>query len=337
MSMHVRLCQLDGSLPNIALMTIAQWHAERGDTVHLFRGKRCLWRGQGEPEYGRVYGSTIFAFTKPLTDRFRAAWPEAIVGGTGTDSMMTVEGLLGSAPARLNYEPWPEFSASIGYTHRGCNLKCKWCVVPKREPGGARSTGSIADIWRGDPHPRQLHLLDNSFFAQPLWRERIAEIRDGGFKVSFSQGINIRSMTPETASALASVDYREASFKRKRVYCAWDNLADEEVFFRGVKTLEDAGIPPSHLMAYMLMGFDKAETFERIERRFWRMADLGIMPYPMVYDPPRNALAPKDLRRFQRWAILGRYHSCAFADFDETKRDRRRPRDERPDLFGEAA
>lgn len=332
----VRLCQLDGSLPNVALMGIARWHIERGDTVHLFRGRRCVYRGQAEPEYARVYASTIFKFTAPLLARFCAAWPEAIIGGTGTDSRQTVADVLGEEPAGLDYSLWPEFSASIGYTHRGCDLKCKWCVVPKMEPGGARSTASIADLWRGEGFPRHLHLLDNSFFAQPLWRERIAEIKDGGFKVSFSQGVNIRSLTPETAAALASVDYRADNFKERRIYCAWDNLGDEEMFFRGVRLLEDAGVPPSHLMAYMLTGFDKAETFERIERRFWRMAKIGIRPYPMVFDPPRNGLALKDLRRFQRWAIMRRYHACDFADFDESKRDRKK-RPDLPSLFGDAA
>jgi hypothetical protein len=37
-------------------------------------------------------------------------------------------------------------------------------------------------------------------------------------------------------------------------------------------------------MAYMLIGFDPKETWERIWHRFNRMVDAGIEPYPMVYD-----------------------------------------------------
>ncbi len=58
--MHVRLCQLDGALPNYALLRLAHWHRERGDVCHLYMGKRATFRGQGEPDYGRVYASTIF-------------------------------------------------------------------------------------------------------------------------------------------------------------------------------------------------------------------------------------------------------------------------------------
>jgi len=48
------------------------------------------------------------------------------------------------------------------------------------------------------------------------------------------------------------------------IYCACDNLKDQQVFFAGINTLEKAGIPPSHVRAYMLIGFDKNETSDRI-------------------------------------------------------------------------
>ena len=43
-----------------------------------------------------------------------------------------------------------------------------------------------------------------------------------------------------------------------------DNLGDERVFFRGVEMLAAAGIPPNHLLAYMLVGYDRRETWERV-------------------------------------------------------------------------
>jgi hypothetical protein len=72
----------------------------------------------------------------------------------------------------------------------------------------------------------------------------LSEVREGGFKVCFNQGLNVRLMTQEAARELATVDYRDDGFKTRRLYTAWDNLKDEEVFFRGVDTLEAAGIPP---------------------------------------------------------------------------------------------
>lgn len=325
--MHVRLSQLDGKLPNIALMKLAAWHREQGDDVHFYKGGRAAERDMFEPEYGRVYGSAIFKFSDSRVAKFQKAFPQAVIGGTGTFSSRTVEQEIGLGEyERYDYSIADGFSASIGFTQRGCRLKCKFCVVPEKE-GRPRSVNTVAQLWRGEPWPKHLHLLDNDFFGGPEWRERISEIRDGNFKVSFTQGINVRAMNPEVATALASIEYRDGEFQRRRLYTAWDNLKDERVFFRGVDLLEAAGVPPSHLMAYMLVGYDPEETWERIHHRFDRMVERDIKPYPMVYDRSR-----RDLLGFARWAITGLYRAVPFSDYEIGFK---RPQaSSRPNLFG---
>lgn len=308
--MKVRLSQLDGKLPNLALMKLGAWHKAQGDTLHFFSGARAAERDMFEPRYDRVYGSAIFKFSAPLLAKFHWTFPEAIIGGTGTDNLQTVESLIGQEFEHYDYSIAKGFRPSIGFTQRGCRLSCKFCVVPTKE-GKPRSVNTIAQIWRGEPWPKKLHLLDNDFFGAPGWQDRIAEIRDGGFKVSFTQGINVRAMTPEVAAAIASIEYRDDGFTQRRLYTAWDNLKDEEVFFRGVDMLEAAGVPSKNLMAFMLIGFDKKETQERIQHRFNRMVARGILPYPMVYDRSR-----KDLRAFARWAITGLYRAIPFEQYD---------------------
>jgi hypothetical protein len=308
--LNVRLTQIDGKLPNLALMRLGAFHRAQGDDVFFTRDAA---RGLLEPTYGRVYGSAIFKFSDAKLRRFQAEWPDAIIGGTGTDSPATVEQIAGTGTA-LDYSLYPNFTASIGFTQRGCRLSCKFCVVPGKE-GKPRDEATIAGIWRGAPYPKNLHLLDNDFFGAPGWRERIAEIKAGEFKVSFTQGINVRAMTPEVAAAIASVEYRDDDFKRRRLYTAWDNLKDEDVFFRGVDLLEAAGVPPTHVMAFMLIGFDKRETWDRIFHRFHRMVERGIRPYPMVFDHTR-----RDLKRFQRWVVTGLYRAVRFEDYDAGKK-----------------
>jgi hypothetical protein len=311
--MRVRLTQLDGALPNIALMKLAHWHMAQGDEVYLTRDiQPDMFE---DVSYGRVYGSVIFGFSQARLMRFQRQWPGAIVGGTGTPYTHTVEEVIGADEyEHYDYSGYPYFAESIGFTQRGCRLKCKFCVVPMKE-GKNRGLNAIEAIWRGDPHPRKLHLLDNDFFGQPEWRERIREIRDGKFKVCISQGVNVRLIDDESAAALATIEYRNTKFNERRLYTAWDNLGDEKVFFRGVDTLERAGIPPKHLMAYMLIGFDKTETWERIWHRFNRMVERGIEPYPMVYDRTRT-----DLLAFQRWVITGLYRIVPWREYKrETK------------------
>lgn len=317
--MLIRLTQIDGALPNLALMKLAHWHKAQGDDVTFTREVR---RDLFEPEYDRVYGSAIFKFSGDKIARFRNAWPNAIVGGTGTDNPLTVEAVIGSAYEHYDYSNYPHFEPSIGFTQRGCRLSCKFCVVPAKE-GKARSLNTIYQIWRGKGHPKKLHLLDNDFFGQSedQWRSRISEIRDGGFKVCFNQGLNVRHITPDAAEALATVEYRDDKFSERRIYTAWDNLKDEEVFFRGVDMLENAGIPPKHLRSYMLIGFDKKETWERIFRRFNRMVERGIEPFPMVFD--MRATDPqryRSLKQFQRWVVTGLYRAVPWEAYDSSAR-----------------
>jgi len=306
---HVRITHIDGKLPNLALMALAVHHRKAGDEIWFTRD---VERGLFEPEYGVVYGSCIFEYSRHRLERFLTAFPGAIVGGTGTYTQKTVEDVIG-AEQDQDYTLYPEFQDSIGFTQRGCRLKCKFCVVPEKE-GKNRSVKTIADIWRGAGHPKNLHLLDNDFFGQPReqWQARIEEIRSGKFRVCLSQGINVRLIDDESAQALASIEYRESRFQERRLYTAWDNLRDEGIFFKGIDKLECAGIPAKNVMAYMLVGFDIEETWERIWHRFNRMVDRGILPYPMVYDRKRT-----DLVSFQRWVITGLYR---IVKWDEYKR-----------------
>ena len=321
---RVRLTHIDGKLPNLALMKLAHWHKSRGDEVHYSRRVR---RDMLEPEYDRVYGSAIFSMSEPQVAMLREEWPQAIIGGTGTGDWRTVEQEIGVDPyEHYDYSVYPDFTASIGFTQRGCRLKCGFCVVPRKE-GKPRSLNTIEKIWRGDPFPKHLHLLDNDFFGQPEeeWRARIAEIREGGFKVCLNQGINVRLINEQSAAALASVPYYDDAFKTRRLYTAWDNLKDEGVFMRGVDMLAAAGIPPTHLLVYMLVGWDKNETWERVFFRFNKMAARGIRPYPMVFGDRKRGMpmgghnadiAHRSLGDFQRWAIRRAYTFVPFEHYD---------------------
>ena len=304
--MRVGIAQLDGRLPNLAVMKLASYYREQGHEVVVTKGPETL-----PTDIHRCYGSAIFAYSSPLIDRLKCRFSDAIVGGTGTLDPRTVEQEIGQEWEKYDYSDYPDFKASIGFTQRGCRLKCSFCVVPWKE-GKPKSVATIHEIWRGKPWPKKIHLLDNDFFGQPKeqWEARVAEIREGNFRVCLNQGINIRLVNEESAAALASIQYRDDQFQRRRLYTAWDNLGDEKRFFDGVDTLERAGIPPKHLMAYMLIGFDIAETWERIFHRFNRMVARGIRPYPMVYDQKR-----KDLKHFQRWVITGLYRAVPWDEY----------------------
>lgn len=302
--MRVLLLQLDGKIPNIALMRLAKHHRKLGDEVTLRQigNVRTLdsyrERTKNDVHFNKVYGSLIFARTKELAIQAKAIYPEIILGGTGWDLTVTLE-QYGVTTTEQDYTDYPTWQQSIGFSQRGCRLTCSFCVVPKKE-GKVTTQQSINEIWRGDPYPREIILLDNDFFGQNEWRARIKEIQDGKFKVSFNQGINARMLNDETAAAIASVNYRDDSMKVKRIYTAWDNLKDEKRLFAGLEALVRYGVRPRNIMVYMLIGYWPGETLADIEYRRATLRKFGAMPYPMPY------VRTKELVGFQRW-VIGAY------------------------------
>ena len=302
------LIHCDGAFPNLALMRLARYFGERGEKVRLVRGRgRELWDGPGE-----VYGSSIFEFSTAKRAAVERDWGSVRWGGTGvsvTSSLSEIDPELDWEGVKPDYSIYPTYTASIGFTQRGCRLSCGFCVVPKKE-GKPKPVNTILDIYRGGEHPRRILLLDNDFFGQPreIWQERLKEIRDGKFRVAFCQGINIRQMNEESARALAETDYWDNEFERRRIYTAWDNLKERAAFVQGFKILTAAGIPAKRIMVYMLIGFAPDETWAHILDRFNTITELGAMAYPMVFNN-----ANPQLKAFQRWAVRGLYKSVPWS------------------------
>jgi hypothetical protein len=279
-------------------MRIAAHHRALNDEVTLrVIGNEQALLDVGLQYYDHIYASAIFTRTMLIAKVLLGWRPDAIIGGTGW-SLDTLE-QHGITTQATDYSIYPLFRQSLGFTQRGCRLACSFCIVPKKE-GKVRPEATIAELWRGDPWPKELLLLDNDFFGQPQWRGRIAEIRDGGFKVSFNQGINARCLTEEAAEAIASVNYRDDSMKVRRIYTAWDNLDDEERLFAGLNRLVKYGVKPDHIMVYMLCGYWPNETQADREYRRVKLREFGARPYPMPF------IRTKELVGFQRW-IIGAY------------------------------
>jgi len=71
--MRILCVQLDGKLPNLALMRISAHHRERGDDVELRCGaqfERQFWDA-----FDRIYASAIFQKTRPLAERLLTVHP----------------------------------------------------------------------------------------------------------------------------------------------------------------------------------------------------------------------------------------------------------------------
>jgi len=323
--MNYLLTQIDGKLPNIALMRLSAHLKSNGHQVS-YRRIDAIGKIGDLSQFDRIYASVIFRRSLPIAQALIESRPrfDVIVGGTGIDPLRsgelvpfginvisnTVTSLeeLGVQGEEQDYSLYPNFQQSIGFTQRGCRLKCEFCCVPQKE-GKVRETATIGDIWRGPGYPKELLLLDNDFFGQPNWRDRIREIRDGGFKVSFNQGINARCLTEEAAEAIGSVKFRDDSMKTRRIYTAWDSLADEQALFNGLRRLIKYGVRPDQIMVYMLCWFWPGETHGDRELRRKKIQDFGARPYPMPYVRTKESIG------YQRWIVRRCALKCSWDDF----------------------
>lgn len=290
--MKVAVLDVDSKIPNLALMKISQYHKQHGDEVeHYMPLAHSL--------YDKIYASKIFNFSDGSDIQ-----PDMITGGTGIDLKISLPPEIeGIDPDYTLYN----FPHNIGFAQRGCRFNCSFCVVPKKE-GKPKSVNTIEKIWT-QRSSKFLILLDNDFFGNPDWEDRIEEIKEYDLRVNFSQGLNIRILSKKQAQALASVKFRNIKDTYRQVTFAWDQINDEKVIKRGFQRVLDAGINPHQIQFYVLIGYDT--TPEEDLHRVMMLKDWGCDPYAMPY----NKFDPYQ-KKFVRWVNRRAvFHSCSWEDY----------------------
>ena len=290
--MKIGLLDVDSKIPNLALMKISQYHKMQGDTVeHYLPLARNL--------YDKVYASKIFDFSDGSDIQ-----PEMIVGGTGIDLKINLVSEIENMEPDYSFYNYPH---NIGFAMRGCRFSCSFCVVPKKE-GRPKSVNTIEKLWT-QRTSNFLVLLDNDFFGNPDWSDRIEEIKELDLKVNFSQGLNIRVISERQCQALATVKFRNLRNNSRKITFAWDQINDEKVIKRGYQRVVDAGIKPYQMQFYVLIGYNT--TPEEDMHRVMMLKDWGCEPYVM----PFNKFDPYQ-KRFRRWVNHRvTFKACSFEDY----------------------
>ena len=276
----IGLIQVDGRLPNLALMKLGAYHVSRGDEVEWYLGPLF--------PYDKVYASKLFSFSSQ-----RKIPDKAIVGGTGIDFKNRLPPDIDAVDPGKGWFLYPSYPNHLGFSQIGCRLRCEFCCVPQKE-GAVKPLHNIDSLLTNPNGGNRLVLLDNDFFGQPDWVDRCEEIITRKLRVSFAQGLNIRLLTEEQAGYLSRISFWNPSFKKPQVTFAWDRHKDKTFIQRGLERCVAAGIKPYRIQFFVLIGFDSTpeEDLERVETiRSWG-ADPFVMPYQK--DDPYQ-------RRFTRW------------------------------------
>lgn len=276
---RIGLLQLDGKMPNLALAKLCAWHRAKGDDVTLI--------DLSGYQFDRTYASKVF------------------VGGSGYD-------LKSELPAEIEVVT-PDYEAfkmdySIGFTSRGCIRDCGFCIVKEKE-------GKIREMPFDWISHHKVVLLDNNFLASPEWKAKLEYFIRQRLKVCFTQGLDIRLITSENAALLSQVGYCDRKFSRRCLYFSFDEPSLEQVIRDKVAILNAAGIPSSHLMFYVLVGYNT--VLEEDLHRVQVLSELGCDPYIMVW----NNHPTKVLHRLDRW-VNGHdryYKFVSWEEFDPRK------------------
>ena len=291
--MKIGLCDIDShNWPNLCLMKLSAYHKARGDHVEW-------WRPVGQ--YDRVYKSRVFTDTYSKDTITVTNAGEVVCGGTGY-------GLGPNLPDAVehtypDYSIYPQFSGiAYGFLSRGCPRNCGFCLVSDKEGRRSIQVADLAEFWNGQ---KEIKLLDANLLACPDHEKLILQLAESRAYVDFSQGLDIRLITPDNVALLNRV-------RTKAIHFAWDNPdIDLTPDFR--RFLELTAIKNVRKRkVYVLTNY--GSTHEQDLYRVETLRGMGYDPYVMVYDRPS---APAITRQLQRWVNNKRiFHTVPnFADY----------------------
>jgi len=295
--MKVLLIQIDGKMPNLALMKISSYHKSKGDKVSW------SWTS---PD--KVYISCVFSKNLPHAKGVSLFYPNAEIkiGGPGLEYPQSLPNEI--EHCMPDYSLYPDMDYSLGFTTRGCIRNCPFCMVPK-----------IEGYLREHKHPSEFHnpdfnkivLFDNNLLAARSWLDTCQWIQDQGLKVCFNQGLDARLIDEEKAKVLSEMEAYNLHFNSRTFYFSWDLMVAEQEVLRGLHEVIEAGVNPRSLMIYMLVGFNT--THEQDYYRFQKLVDMNCDPFIMIYN---NRKDDSWIRHFARWVNRRRYKVCEFTDYN---------------------
>ena len=146
--MNIGLIDVDGhgGFPNLALMKIARYHKDLGNSVE--------WAMPLFGDYDTIYASKIFTFSsEPNWNEYRFRHLEK--GGTGYDIKKRLPADI-EAVTNPDYSIYPNCNYSIQFYSRGCIRHCPFCLVHDKE-GGVKNVQPMELNPRGE----WIEVLDN--------------------------------------------------------------------------------------------------------------------------------------------------------------------------------
>ena len=290
---RIMLFDVDSKMPNLALMKISAFHKKQGDIVGFH---------VNDPEV--IYTSIIFSKNKHKIDGLKFFYPDAkiIIGGTGYDPSRWLPDKIEFE--KPDYDLYPKIDYSLGFTTRGCDRNCYFCIVPKKEGRFRR--------WQ---HPREFYderfdkivFLDNNILLDREWFFEVMRwVREKGLSHWFTQGVDIRLLDEKVIKTLREVKHF------KPIEFSWDFLEMEEIVRSKIKLLEDYGFNLKQEIQFYVYVNDDSE-FESGLYRCNTLKELGTNAFLMYNSESKRSDRIKALQRWanRKWI----FWKCDFKDY----------------------
>lgn len=274
--MKIGLLDVDShNFPNLCLMKISAYHKNRGDEVEMLNGFM---------HYDKVYASKVFDDTYSPDYPYPIYADEVVKGGTGY-------GLTNTLPDEIEHI-MPDYSLyniqdkAYGFLTRGCPRGCEFCIVADKEGRKSKQVADLTDFWGGQ---NEIILLDPNLLASDNAEELLQKLIDTNAKIDFNQGLDARLLTEDRIKLLEKV-------KARMFHFAWDN-PDDEIAPKKLEMLaRHKMFNKTNTAVYILTNFNSTE--EQDLERIYRVRDMGLSPYMMIYDRPN---ASRRIRKMARW------------------------------------
>ena len=267
------LFDIDSRIPNLALMKLSRFYKEQG--WHVILSKRP------ERIKADLYcASAVFRTRSTLgkIDELRAIYGDDVdIGGSAVD-------LKRRLPVEVE-ACFPDYSLyghdryALGFLTRGCPKTCKFCIVPAKEGKlkvqAASFSGFVPPDWKS------VMLLDDNLLVFSDALGLLEEMAQRGFKVNFSQTLDIGYLTEPLYQALLKVDSQNARFTRKQIYFSLNYPGSIRQFEQRKNMLK--GFGKDRVSVVSIYGFDT--TLSQDYSRWMLLRRLMLVPFFQEYWP----------------------------------------------------
>lgn len=280
--------------PPLGLLKLAAFHKNKGDKVQLVQGFSdngfapdliyitSLFTYAYEPVHEVIkFYSEKYKRTRIVVGGIYATLCPDHLQGIFKNRIEIYKGLFEEAEDILpDYSLVPNWDASIIFSSRGCVRKCSFCSAPTLEPE-YRTKKSIKNLVY--PGHKRIIFWDNNILASPYLKNIFEELKELNLEVDFNQGLDARLIDEEISLSIKEL-------KTKFIRLAYDSNGIKKSLKRSIKLLNDIGINGRKIVVYCLYNFQ--DTPEDFLERIKDLLDMGVVAYPMRYEPleprPKN-------------------------------------------------